>query len=427
MTQIEYARNGIISPEVTAISKKEKIDPSIIKERVAKGTIVIPRNIKRNIKNICGIGEGLTTKVNANIGTSKNSPKGSFEEIEKLKIALEAGADTVMDLSVGDGIRSMLECVIKESSAPVGTVPIYEVATNVLKTGNIGDMRWEDIEPVLEEQAKMGVDFFTIHAGVTKEIVKFLKKRERILDVVSRGGSFIVDWILKNNDQNPLYTHFERILEIAREYDVTLSLGDGMRPGAIKDAGDEAQIQELIVLGRLANRARTFGVQVMIEGPGHVPINQIAYNVAIEKSLCGGAPFYVLGPLVTDVAPGYDHIVAAIGGAIAASHGADFLCYVTPSEHLRLPNADDIKEGIIASRIAAHAADIAKGVTGSADWDNAISRARKTRDWKSQFLLAIDPEKPRLYRKDSKPKSTDVCSMCNEFCPIKRGEESLKK
>lgn len=426
MTQIEYARKGLTSPEVKVVSEKENLDPSVIREELAQGRIVIPKNITHSIKEICGIGNLLRTKVNANIGTSNNSPNIS-EEIEKLKIAIEAGTDTVMDLSVGEGIEDMLENVIKESAVPVGTVPIYAVATNLLRTGDISDMRWEDIEAVLEKQAKMGVDFFTIHAGVTKEIVEFLKKRERILDVVSRGGSFLVDWIVKNKQENPLYTNFEKVLEIAKRYDVTLSLGDGMRPGTIKDAGDEAQIQELIVLGRLAKMARESGVQVMIEGPGHVPINQIEYNVSIEKSLCGGAPFYVLGPLVTDVAPGYDHIVAAIGGAIAASYGADFLCYVTPSEHLRLPDGADIKEGIIASRIAAHAADIAKGIKNSMDWDSAISRARKLRDWQSQFSLAIDPQKPKRYRNDSRPKSSDVCSMCNEFCPIKRGEKSLKK
>lgn len=425
MTQIEYARKGLISPEVNLVAEREGIGASIIKDEVAKGRIVIPKNISHDIKNICGIGKNLRTKVNANIGTSDNSPNID-EEIKKLKIAIEAGADTIMDLSIGDGIHDMLKKVIEESSVPVGTVPIYEIATKVLKRGDIADIRWKDIESVLERQAEMGVDFFTIHAGVTKEIVAFLKKRERILDVVSRGGSFLVDWIIKNGQENPLYTNFERLLEIVKRYDITLSLGDGMRPGAIKDAGDEAQIQELISLGRLAKTARDFGIQVMIEGPGHLPINQIEHNIAMEKSLCGEAPFYVLGPLVTDVAPGYDHIAAAIGGAVAASHGADFLCYVTPSEHLRLPGKADIKEGIIASRIAAHAADIAKGIKGSMDWDIAISRARKLRDWDSQFSLAIDPQKCKQYRSASKPKSNDVCSMCNEFCPIKRGEESLK-
>ncbi len=425
MTQIEYARKGLTSPEVNFVAEREGLDPSFIKEEIARGRIIIPKNVNHNIKNICGIGKGLKTKINANIGTSDDSPDMRME-IEKLKVAIEAGADTVMDLSVGDKIEEMLEAVVRESPVPVGTVPIYEVATNVLKRGDIVDMHWPDIEGVLKRQAKMGVDFFTIHAGVTKEIVQTLKKRERILDVVSRGGSFIVDWIIKNDKENPLFENFETILEIAKKDDVALSLGDGMRPGAVKDAGDEAQIQELMVLGRLAKMAKEYGVQVMIEGPGHVPINQIEYNVAIEKSLCDEAPFYVLGPLVTDVAPGYDHIVAAIGGAIAASHGADFLCYVTPSEHLRIPNAADVREGVIASRIAAHAADIAKGVKDAAEWDAAISRTRKTRDWKSQFSLAMDPEKAKRYRNNSKPKSKDVCSMCNEFCPIKKGQESLK-
>ncbi|NQT05921.1 MAG: phosphomethylpyrimidine synthase ThiC [Candidatus Omnitrophica bacterium] len=426
MTQLESARNNIITDEMRRVSKIEGMDTCTLRDRIASGEIVIPKNTLHKIENICGIGRGLKTKVNANLGASNNAPDMS-KEMEKLKIAVEAGADTVMDLSVGKKINDMLNDTLKYSPVPVGTVPLYEVATNILANGDIGDMAWNDIEDVIIRQAEMGVDFFTIHAGVTKEIVEFLKKRERILDVVSRGGSFMVDWISKNGDENPLYTNFDRILEIAKRYDVTLSLGDGMRPGAIKDAGDEAQIQELIVLGRLSKRARDFGVQVMIEGPGHVPINQIKYNVEMEKSICQGAPFYVLGPLVTDIAPGYDHIVGAIGGAIAASYGADFLCYVTPSEHLRIPDGADIKEGVIASRIAAHAADIAKGIKGAQEKDVSLSSARKVRDWKRQFALAIDPEKPTAYRKASSPKSDDVCSMCNEFCPIKRVEESFKR
>lgn len=425
MTQIEYSRNGVITTEAGVIAQREKLDPGSISREIGCGKIVIPKNKNHTIEKLCGIGKGLRTKVNANIGTSDNSPDTALE-LKKLKAAIDSGADTVMDLSVGDAISSMLSDVLEASSIPVGTVPIYETATNVLKKGSISDMRWGDLEDAIIRQAEAGVDFFTIHAGITKEIVEFLKKRERILDVVSRGGSFIVDWIVKNDKENPLYTNFERILEIAKRYDVTLSLGDGMRPGALKDAGDEAQINELIVLGRLAKMANGYGVQVIIEGPGHVPLHQIGYNVALEKSLCGEAPFYLLGPLVTDVAPGYDHIAGAIGGAVAASYGADFLCCVTPSEHLRIPDVADIKEGVIASRIAAHAADIAKGVEGSMDWDTAISRARRVRNWEKQFSLAVDPEKPRSYRKESKPKSTDVCSMCNEFCPIKRSEECLK-
>lgn len=425
MTQAELAKNNIVSPEVKLLSEKEGLDTVLIRERVASGEIVIPKNIRHNLRNICGIGRGLSVKVNANIGASENLPD-MHQELEKLRVAINSGADTVMDLSVGDSIDQMLRNVLEESSVPVGTVPIYEMASRAMKAGDIAGMRWPEMEEVLVKQARMGVDFFTIHAGVTSEIVEFLKKRERILDVVSRGGSFLVEWIVKNKEENPFYENFERVLEIAKEYDVTLSLGDGMRPGALKDAGDEAQVQELIVLGRLAKQAREYGVQVMIEGPGHIPINEIEYNVSIQKTLCAGAPFYVLGPLVTDAAPGYDHIVAAIGGAIAASHGADFLCYVTPSEHLRLPSIEDIKLGVIASRIAAHAADIAKGVKSASDRDAAISRARKVRDWEKQFTLALDPEKPREYREASKPKIEDVCSMCNEFCPIKRGEESLK-
>ena len=426
MTQLECARNNIVTPEIKAIAEKESITCETLMEHVAKGFVVIPKNIHHNIKNICGIGKGLKTKINANIGASDDSAN-MHEEMEKLKIAVEAGADTVMDLSIGSKIDDMLKSILKESDIPVGTVPIYEIAAKAQIRGSITDMRWEDMEEVLEAQAALGVDFFTIHAGVTRDIVTFLKRRERILDVVSRGGSLLVDWIITNNAENPFYTNFDRVLQIAKKYDVTLSLGDGMRPGAIEDAGDEAQVQELIVLGRLAKKARDYGVQVMIEGPGHVPINEIEYNVAMEKSLCAGAPFYVLGPLVTDVAPGYDHISAAIGGAIAASSGADFLCYVTPSEHLRVPDKNDIKIGIIASRIAAHAADIAKNIKGAREWDIALSQARKKRDWNKQFSLAIDPDRPREYRLASNPKSEDVCSMCNEFCPIKRGEECLKK
>ena len=426
MTQLERAKKGEITPEIALVAETEGLSPETIRERLADGTVVIPKNINHSLGHICGIGKGLRTKVNANIGASE-SPPDMDDEMEKMRVAIDSGSDTIMDLTVGSGIEPMLKQVLERSTVPVGTVPIYEIATSVLKAGRISDMRWEDIEPVLLKQAKMGVDFFTIHAGVTKEIVAFLKKRERILDVVSRGGSFLVDWIINNDRENPFYEHFDRVMEIAKEYDVTLSLGDGMRPGAIRDAGDEAQVQELFVLGRLTRRAREYGVQVMIEGPGHVPINEIEYNVSLEKSICQGAPFYVLGPLVIDVAPGYDHIVAAIGGAVAASAGADFLCYVTPSEHLRLPDKKDIKEGVIASRIAAHAADIAKGIKGSMEWDSSLSRARKFRDWEKQFLLAMDQDKPREYRQKSKPNTTDVCSMCNEFCPIKRGEESLSK
>jgi phosphomethylpyrimidine synthase len=418
--------NGRITPEMACVAEKEGCDPSALMERIARGHVVIPRNKRHNINNICGIGKGLATKVNANIGASSDPP-GLDEEISKLRAAVSSGTDTVMDLSIGKGIRPVLKRIIEGSSVPVGTVPIYEVASDIISRGSIKDMRWGDIEKVLIGQAEMGVDFFTIHAGVTMEIVGSLKKRERILDVVSRGGSFIVDWIIENGRENPFYSNFDRLLDIAKEHDVTLSLGDGMRPGALKDAGDEPQVQELVTLGRMDKRERQRGGQVRREREGHVPMDQIGHNVALEKSLCSGAPFYVLGPLVTDAAPGYDHIVGAIGGAIAAMYGADFLCYVTASEHLRLPSVDDVKEGVIASRIAAHAADIAKGVKGAMDRDIAISRARRVRDWKSQFSLALDRSKPVRYREDSRPKSGDVCSMCNEFCPIKIGGESLKK
>jgi phosphomethylpyrimidine synthase len=426
MTQLELAKKGVITRQMESVAKDEGLTPSAIRDGIKSGRIVIPINNKHAISRVCGIGKGLSTKVNANLGTSGESCDAALES-QKLKAAITAGADTVMDLSVGGSIEKMLSGIMKESTVPVGTVPVYEVANDLLAGGAISDMRWNDIERVLISQARLGVDFFTIHAGVTRDIVELLKKRDRILDVVSRGGSFIVDWIITNNRENPFYENFDRVLEIAREHDVTLSLGDGMRPGAIKDAGDQAQVRELVTLGGLARRSRDAGVQVMIEGPGHVPIHQIAYNIQMQKSLCDEAPFYVLGPLVTDIAPGYDHITGAIGGAIAAGCGADFLCYVTPSEHLRLPDIEDVKLGVIASRIAAHAADLAKGVKGAADRDNAMSEARKVRDWERQFSLAIDPVKPRQYRAKSAPKTDDVCSMCNEYCPIKIGQECLRK
>lgn len=409
-----------------SVAAAEGLAPEAIRDGVKSGAIVIPRNKRHAIARVCGIGKGLSTKVNANLGTSGDGFDAPVEA-QKLKTAIDAGADTVMDLSVGASIKQALAAIMKDSSVPVGTVPIYQAANDLPAGGSISDMSWKDIEKVLVSQAMMGVDFFTIHAGITGEIVEFLKKRGRILDVVSRGGSFIVDWIITNNKENPLYENFDRVLEIAREHDITMSLGDGMRPGAVRDAGDQAQVQELVTLGALAERCRAADVQVMIEGPGHVPMHEIEYNVRMQKSLCGEAPFYVLGPLVTDIAPGYDHITGAIGGAIAAASGADFLCYVTPSEHLRLPDIEDVRLGVVASRIAAHAADLAKGVKGAIERDNEMSRARKVRDWERQFSLAIDPARPRSYRERSAPKTDDVCSMCNEYCPIKIGQECLKK
>ena len=427
MTQINIARSGRVSPEIGRIAKNERVSTDVIRKGLSDGTIVIPKNKDHGISRPCGIGKGLKTKINANIGTSKDSSDISTE-IRKMEAAVSLGADTIMDLSTGSMIEKTRRKILDKAIVPVGTVPIYEIViTGLRHFGLIKEIPVKYMMGVLEAQAKEGVDFFTIHAGVTMEALQTLKKNPRILDIVSRGGAFLAEWILENGRENPFYEHFDEVCDIARRYDVTLSLGDGLRPGAIADATDSPQITELLVLGELQRKALRRGVQVMIEGPGHVPIDQIEANVMLEKSICNGAPFYVLGPLVTDVAPGYDHITSAIGGALAASKGADFLCYVTPSEHLRLPTLEDVKEGVIASKIAAHAADIAKCVKGAADWDAAISKARKARDWEKQFALAIDAERPKKYRATSKPGVKDVCTMCSEYCSIKMAEKCFKR
>ena len=426
MTQLEIAKAGRISPEMRRVAKDEGLAPEVIRQGVARGRIVIPKNRNRRIAKPCGIGEGLKTKINANLGTSRDS-SSLAAELKKMKAAIELGADAVMDLSTGSRIEETRRRMLAKSGVPVGTVPIYEMVIKGLsRYGAIKDITVDEMFAVLEEQAEDGVDFFTIHAGVVRRALQVLKKNPRLLDIVSRGGAFLAEWMLANNRENPFYEHFDRVLDIANRHDITLSLGDGLRPGSIADATDAPQVLELVTLGELRKAAMKRGVQVMIEGPGHVPINEIEANVILEKSICGGAPFYVLGPLVTDVAPGYDHITSAIGGALAGSYGADFLCYVTPSEHLRLPSLEDVKEGVIASKIAAHAADIAKGVKGAIDWDIAISKARAARDWKKQFSLAIDKARPREYRKSSKPGLSDVCTMCGEYCSIRVAERCLR-
>lgn len=425
MTQLELAKRGVISKEMRQVGRDEAVDPEFIRREIARGRIVIPKNIRHRLTKPCGIGKGLKTKINANIGTSKDSSSIS-QELVKMKAAIDLGADTIMDLSTGARIRQTRRAMLSKSSVPVGTVPLYEIVINALKKyGTIKYITADDIFEVLESQAKDGVDFFTIHAGVVMDAIESLRKHPRILDIVSRGGAFLAQWMIENKKENPFYTNFDRIIDLARKYDITLSLGDGLRPGAIADATDGPQMIELITLGKLQKRAVKKGVQVMIEGPGHVPLNQIEANVLLEKEFCNQAPFYVLGPLVTDVAPGYDHITAAIGGAIAAGKGADYLCYVTPAEHLRLPTLDDVKEGVIASKIAAHAGDIAKGLKGAMDWDVAISKARRARDWKRQFELAIDREKPKRYRKTSHPGVEDACTMCGEYCSMRVSEKCL--
>lgn len=426
MTQIIEARKGNVTPEMEAVARAEGVGLDHVIEGVATGTVVVTRNTGHTAIAPLGIGRGLRTKINANIGTSKD--RMSIEgEIEKLKAAVAAGADAVMDLSTGGPIVEIRKEILKQSTVAVGTVPIYQAAVETVEEGrSIVQMDPELLFRVIEEQAEEGVDFVTVHCGVTRESVERLKRQGRIMDVVSRGGAFLLEWIIYNEAENPLYAQYDRLIEIAKKYDVTLSLGDGMRPGCLADATDRAQIEELITLGELRDIALDAGVQVMIEGPGHVPINQVETNIKIQKELCKGAPFYVLGPLVTDVAPGYDHITSAIGGALAGAAGADFLCYVTPSEHLRLPDLEDVREGVIASRIAAHAADIAKGVKGAIEWDKEMSRRRKALDWKGQIELSINPEKARRLRESSMPKESDVCTMCGEFCSMKGVSAYLK-
>ncbi len=419
MTQLEYAKNNKLTPLMKRIALKEGISPKALLHNIKVGSAVILKNRLHNFKNPCAVGKGLATKVNANIGTSTD--KSSIcEEINKLKTAIKHGADAVMDLSVGLQIKKTREAVLRESSIPVGTVPIYEIAVNSnLASKSPLAFDYFDMLKVLEEQAKEGVDFFTIHSGVNKKSLAVLQKSSRILGIVSRGGAIITRWMQETGRENPFFKYFDEILDIAYRYDVVLSLGDAMRPGSVVDANDKPQFTELKILGELALRARKKNVSVIIEGPGHVPINKIKENIILEKKLCHKAPFYVLGPLVTDIASGYDHITSAIGGALAASYGADFLCYVTPAEHLKHPNELDVREGVIASKIAAHAADIVKRKSIALRVDRQISLSRKKRDWKKQIKLSIDPEKALKYRESSKPKDSEVCTMCGNYCSIK--------
>jgi phosphomethylpyrimidine synthase len=419
VNQLEHARQGTVTREMEEVATSEGIDPQFILEEMAAGHIIIPRNKRHTTIAPIGIGKGLRTKINANIGTSKDH-QDIEEELQKLRVAVEFGADTVMDLSTAGSLDDIRRAVIKESSIAVGTVPIYQAVVETVQSKKaMVDMSCDLLFEVIEKQAEDGVDFITVHCGLTREAAARLKKEGRIMDVVSRGGAFSIEWMAYNKKENPLYEHYDRLLEIAREYDLTLSLGDGLRPGCLADATDRGQVQELIILGELAERAWRKEVQVMVEGPGHVPLHQIATNVQLQKQLCHGAPFYVLGPLVTDIAPGYDHITSAIGGAIAASAGADYLCYVTPSEHLRLPTVEDVKNGVIASKIAAHAADISKGVKGAMEKDIKMAQCRKNLDWDQQIKLSLDPTLAEKLRSSSKPADSDVCTMCGEFCAIK--------
>jgi len=411
MTQLEIARKGKISPEMRAAAKGEPVNAAQLRKTIAAGKAVLPANAKHKSLRPIAIGAGLRTKINANIGTSP--VKASLrEELQKLAVSVKYGADTVMDLSIGGDINRVRRAILKKASVPIGTVPVYQAFAGK----QLGDVTEDDLFGAIEKHCSDGVDFITVHAGVTRGALPLARKR--LTGVVSRGGSLLLRWIACNGKENPLFKDFDYVLEIAKRNDVTLSLGDGLRPGCLKDATDAAQLQELRLLAKLAYRAKTAGVQVMIEGPGHVPLDQIEKNVRLQKKLCNGAPFYVLGPLVTDIAPGYDHITSAIGGALAAYYGADFLCYVTPSEHLGLPSIQDVKEGVIASRIAAHAADIAKGIKGARAWDDKMSFYRKKLDWKKMFGLAIDREKAVEYRRRTHYGGKE-CTMCGELCAMK--------
>ena len=422
MTQLQKARRQETTPEMERVAAKEGLLTVEVRHQIAEGKVVIPANVNHKNLEPMGIGEGMTTKINANIGTSLDFPDQA-REIEKMETAVRYGAHTIMDLSTGGKVDEIRRQILSRCSVPLGTVPIYQVATETIaKRKAIVDMNIDDILDVIRRQAEDGVDFMTIHAGLTLHAVERIKKQNRLMGVVSRGGSFLTAWIMKNQKENPFYEHFDKILDIAEEYDVTMSLGDALRPGSLYDATDRPQIDELIILGELVDRCRARGVQVMVEGPGHVPLDQIVTNVKLEKRLAHGAPFYVLGPLVTDVAPGYDHIVGAIGGAIAASAGADYLCYVTPAEHLGLPGPDEVRQGVIASLIAAHAADIMKFPGRALQWDDKMSQARRSLDWKAQRELAIDPDRFDEIRNKYKS-SSDACSMCGDLCALKIVDE----
>lgn len=422
-TQMDAARRGVLTPPMAQVLNCEPISSEALLGGLASGSIVIPANRNHTSLVAAGIGAGLRTKINVNLGVSEDCCNVALE-LEKVQTAVALKADAIMDLSTFGDTQAFRRQTIAVSPVMIGTVPVYDAVARYGKS--VAGITLDDFFETVAVHAADGVDFITIHAGLTQAAVERLRRNPRLTHVVSRGGSLLLHWMTVHERENPFYEHFDRLLEICRQYDVTISLGDGLRPGCLQDATDAAQVQELIVLGELTRRAWEQDVQVMIEGPGHVPLHEIAANMLLEKKLCHGAPFYVLGPLVTDVAPGYDHITSAIGGAIAAAHGADFLCYVTPAEHLRLPDLDDIREGIIAARIAAHAGDIAKGLPGARDWDDAMSRARSALDWPAMLELALDPQKARAYRESSLPQNQEVCTMCGDLCAVKRSRAILE-
>jgi len=422
MSIMSRARAGP-SEEIEKAAVSEGVDPEWIRRMLACGRAVMPCNPIHSPEP-CVIGEGLTVKINANVGTSRDQPDMGIE-LEKARVAVRYGADTIMDLSTGGDVDAIRRAILKEVRVPVGTVPIYQEGLRAARRSAVVDMKEDDMFSGIEKHAKDGVDFMTVHCGITRESVSRLHNSGRLTDVVSRGGAFLTAWILHNQRENPLYENFDYLLEMAQKYEFAISLGDGLRPGCVADATDRAQVQELIILGELVKRCREAGVQSMVEGPGHVPLSQIEANVQLEKRLCDNAPFYVLGPLVTDIAPGYDHIVGAIGGALAAYHGADFLCYVTPAEHLSLPTVDDVKEGVMASKIAAHAADLARG--RGVDRDDRMAKARKKLDWEAMFRESLDPQKAREFRKRGVTAEDEGCSMCGDVCAIRMVQKYLEK
>ncbi len=422
-TQMDAAKKGIITEEMKIVAKKEGIEEEKLRGLIASGKVIIPANKNHTSLDPVGIGEGLGTKINVNLGISKDCCDIE-KELEKVRVAIDMKAEAIMDLSSYGKTEEFRNRIVEISPAMLGTVPIYDAVGFYDK--ELQDITSREFLDVVEKHARDGVDFITVHAGINRETAQVFKRNKRLTNIVSRGGSLLYAWMELNDSENPFFQYYDQLLDICEKYDVTLSLGDACRPGCINDASDASQIKELMVLGELTLRAWERNVQVMIEGPGHMPINEIPANVLLEKKLCHGAPFYVLGPIVTDVAPGYDHITSAIGGALAASHGVDFLCYVTPAEHLRLPTLEDMKEGIVATKIAAHAGDLGKNIEGAKNWDDDMSRARQQLDWKKMFDLAIDPEKARRYREESMPKDEDSCTMCGKMCSMRNMNKVMK-
>jgi len=421
-TQMDAARKKIITPQMEQVLENESISRQDLLDKVARGIIAIPANKNHFGLVACGVGAGLKTKINVNLGVSKDVC--SFDgEMNKALLALEYKADAIMDLSVSGDTEGFRKRLVREVPVMIGSVPIYDTLTRTGKP--VEEITIEEWFKTVEIHAENGIDFITIHAGLNQQAARSIRNNPRLCGIVSRGGAILFEWMAKTGNENPFYEHFDRLLAICEQHDVCISLGDGLRPGSIMDSTDAPQIQELITLGELTKRAWAKNVQVMIEGPGHVPLHEVEMNMKLQKKLCHNAPFYVLGPLVTDIAPGYDHITSAIGGALAAMHGADFLCYVTPAEHLRLPSLEDVKEGIMASKIAAHAGDLAKGIPGVENRDRTMSRARVSLDWEGQFAASLDPGKAREYKESSQPLEKGVCTMCGDFCAMKRVSDLL--